>query len=428
MPTTTRDNLISAEAVGRGHPDKLCDQISDSILDLCMNIDSNARVAVETLIKGGDDWCKVVVAGEISVELDPALVETHVRQTLSDAGYNDWSKGCQAWSDDLEVLNLLTSQSADIAQGVDTGGAGDQGIMYGYATNETLLLTDADPSVRSSLAPIPHILAHRLLHAFENPDPDHPLVGKIGPDLKSQVTARYDPDTNGFTIEKVVLALQHDESLDSATVKNYANGVVRDVMYDDFGMRERPNIIVNGTGRFVKGGPCADAGLTGRKIIVDTYGGLARHGGGAFSGKDATKVDRSGAYAARWAAKHVVASGLAERCEIQIGYVIGFSEPVSIHIDTFGTGRISDDLIADRVHTLFDFTPRAIIERLQLRDTRFFKTSFGGHFGREASLPENESPGQFTWEVLDANLLRDLACTQTVSRTNHLQRNYPSEH
>ena len=426
MPMTNRDNLISAEAVGRGHPDKLCDQISDTILDLCMNIDSNARVAVETLIKGGDDWCKVVVAGEISVELDPALVETHVRQTLSDAGYNDWSKGCQAWSDDLEVINLLTSQSADIAQGVDTGGAGDQGIMYGYATNETLLLTNAEPSVRSSLAPIPHILAHRLLQAFENPDPDHPLVGKIGPDLKSQVTARYDPDTNGFTIEKVVLALQHDESLDSATVSNYANGVVRDVMYDDFGMRERPNVIVNGTGRFVKGGPCADAGLTGRKIIVDTYGGLARHGGGAFSGKDPTKVDRSGAYAARWAAKHVVASGLAERCEIQIGYVIGFSEPVSIHIDTFGTGRISDEMIADRVHALFDFAPRAIIERLQLRNNRYLTTSFGGHFGREANLPgDGGLLGLFTWEALDANILRDLACTLTVSRNNILQRNYP---
>ena len=416
--TNNRDNMISAEAVGRGHPDKLCDQISDSILDLCMNVDSNARVAVETLIKGGDDWCKVVVAGEISVELDPALVETHVRQTLSDAGYNDWSKGCQAWSDDLEVLNLLTSQSADIAQGVDTGGAGDQGIMYGYATNETLLLTDADPGVRSSLAPIPHILAHRLLQAFENPDPDHPLVGKIGPDLKSQVTARYDPDTNGFTIEKVVLALQHDESLDSSTVKNYANGVVRDVMYDDFGMRERPDVIVNGTGRFVKGGPCADAGLTGRKIIVDTYGGLARHGGGAFSGKDPTKVDRSAAYAARWAAKHVVASGLAERCEIQLGYVIGVATPVSIHIETFNTGRIPDQQIADRVHSLFDFTPARIIERLRLRENRYSQTAYGGHFGREPS------EDQFTWEALDADILRDLACTLTISRSQTLERTF----
>lgn len=428
MPKTPtnkkRDNMISAEAVGRGHPDKLCDQISDATLDLCLNIDSNARVAVETLIKGGDDWCKVVVAGEISVELDPALVETTVRQTLSDAGYNDWSKGCEAWSDDLEVLNLLTTQSEDIAQGVDTGGAGDQGIMYGYATNETLLLTNADASVRSSLAPIPHILAHRLLQAFENPDVGHPLVGKIGPDLKSQVTARYDSETNGFTIEKVVLALQHDESLDASTVSNYANGVVRDVMYDDFGMRERPDVIVNGTGRFVKGGPCADAGLTGRKIIVDTYGGLARHGGGAFSGKDPTKVDRSAAYAARWAAKHVVASGLAERCEIQLGYVIGVATPVSIHIETFNTGRIPDQQIADRINTLFDFTPANIIERLQLRQTRFFETSFGGHFGRESRLPENDCQGQFTWEVLDADILRDLACTLTISRSQVLERTF----
>lgn len=413
------ENLMSAEAVGRGHPDKVCDQISDAVLDYCMRRDDSSRVAVETLIKGGDDWCKVVVAGEVRTRATPfgvEVVEKIVRDTLQAIGYDDWSKGCDYRG--VEVVNLLTTQSPDIAQGVDTGGAGDQGIMFGYATNETLRMQGADDEIRTSLAPIPHILAHRLLMAFENPDPDHPLADKIGPDLKSQVTAEYDANNTFIGVKRIILAIQHHEDISASTIKSYANGVVRDVMYDHFGVSSRPEVIVNGTGKFVVGGPAADAGVTGRKIIVDTYGGLSRHGGGAFSGKDPTKVDRSAAYAARWAAKHVVAAGLASRCEIQLAYVIGWANPVSVHVDTFGTGVISNEELSNRVNELFDFTPKAIIERLRLRDTDFSSTAFGGHFGRASFDRGDRATVQFPWEKLDADILRDLACTQTVSAQN----------
>lgn len=414
--TVENDNLMSAEAVGRGHPDKVCDQISDRIVDYCMRQDDHSRVAVETLIKGGSDWCNVVLAGEITTraKLTQEVLEKLVKSTLQVIGYDNWSKGCDYRS--VTIFNYISKQSPDIAQGVDTGGAGDQGIMFGYATNETLRLQGAADEIRTALAPIPHILAHRLLQAFENPDPDHPLVGKIGPDLKSQVTAEYDDNNNFVGINRVILALQHHEDIALSTVQSYANGVVRDLMYDQFGVKSRPDVIVNGTGKFVVGGPCADAGLTGRKIIVDTYGGLSRHGGGAFSGKDPTKVDRSAAYAARWAAKHVVAAGLASRCEIQLAYVIGWSEPVSIHVDTFGTGIISDESICNRVKSLFDFTPNAIIDRLNLRSTNFSVAAHGGHFGRTPSAIRHQegSVVQFPWERLDADILRDLACTQTL--------------
>ena len=402
-------NLMSAEAVGRGHPDKVCDQISDAILDYCLLIDPSARVAVETLIKGGEGWCKVIVAGEITVydmdRIKEESIDSTIRGVLREIGYDDWAKGCNA--DEIEVINLLTTQSPDIAQGVDHGGAGDQGIMFGYATNETLKLNDATNAVRTSLAPIPHIMAHRILIALENLEPDHPMVGRIGPDFKCQVTAEYDSDRNFIGVDKVILAIQHREDVDRSTYIKHAKSVVHDVIFEQFGIHARPDIVINGTGKFVIGGPHGDAGVTGRKIIVDTSGGISRHGGGAFSGKDPSKVDRSAAYASRWAAKHVVAAGLAARCEIQLAYVIGVSKPLSIHVDTFNTGVIPDTAIEARVKALFDFQPNAIIESLGLRECLYAHTAWGGHFGRD--------PEAFPWERLDADILRDLACTLTTT-------------
>ena len=389
--------------------------------------DSNARVAVETLIKGGDDWCKVVVAGEIRTRATPFGVLQVGRDPSFDEtlqamlGITTGPRVARHGRDDLEVLNLLTSRSLLTSPRVSIPAApAIRASCMGYATNETL---------RPAPMPI------RCVPFVPGTDPPHPGAPFVARHSRIPIpithwrtrsgrisNPRSPPNTmpnNTFIgVKRIILAIQHHEDISASTIKSYANGVVRDVMYDHFGVSSRPEVIVNGTGKFVVGGPAADAGVTGRKIIVDTYGGLSRHGGGAFSGKDPTKVDRSAAYAARWAAKHVVAAGLASRCEIQLAYVIGWANPVSVHVDTFGTGVISNEELSNRVNELFDFTPKAIIERLRLRDTDFSSTAFGGHFGRASFDRGDRATVQFPWEKLDADILRDLACTQTVSAQN----------
>ena len=410
-------SLFTSEAVGRGHPDKLCDQISDAILDRCLKADPLARVAIETLLKGDSESTTAVLAGEISIvegkEIMQEELEQIVRQTCINVGYDDWDFGLDAGDEDrFTILNLITSQSLDIGQGVDEGGAGDQGLMFGYATNESLYLEKAELELKNSLMPVSHQLANGLVEHFSTVVRLSPHHEWMGPDIKSQVTMVYDETGKPDHIDTIVMAVQHRESIESSSVQNIVTNDIRAYLSQVLGMLPHrfadTQIIVNGTGRFVNGGPAADAGLTGRKIIVDTYGGAGRHGGGAFSGKDPSKVDRSAAYAARWAAKHVVAAGLASRCEIQLAYVIGVAEPVSISIHTFGTGCLPDQELQDLVETHFNFEPTAIIEALNLRKPIYGATACGGHFGRQ---PHKNNTGQFfSWEILDATLLQQLAC------------------
>ena len=412
-----RMSLFTSEAVGRGHPDKLCDQISDAILDRCLKADPLARVAVETLLKGDAESTTAVIAGEISMaegkEIMQEELEQIVRETCINVGYDDWGFGLDARDEDrFTILNLITLQSLDIGQGVDEGGAGDQGLMFGYATNESLYLEKASLELKNSLMPVSHQLANGLVEHFSTVVRLSPHHEWMGPDIKSQVTIAYDEAGKPDHIDTIVMAVQHRESIGSSSVQNIVSNEIKSYLSEVLGMSYHRfsdiSIIVNGTGRFVNGGPAADAGLTGRKIIVDTYGGAGRHGGGAFSGKDPSKVDRSAAYAARWAAKHIVASGLAARCEIQLAYVIGVAEPVSISIDTSGTGCISDREIQELVETYFNFEPNEIIEVLNLRKPIYVETACGGHFGRQ---PHKNNTGQFfSWEILDATLLQQLAC------------------
>jgi S-adenosylmethionine synthetase len=365
--------LFTSESVTEGHPDKIADQISDSILDAILAQDPVARVACETLVTTG----LAIIAGEITTSCYVDFPKI-VRDTIKDVGYTRAKFGFD--SETCAVLSSIHGQSPDIAQGVDPGGAGDQGMMFGYACTET-----------PELMPMPIMLAHKLVKGLSCARRDG-VLDYLRPDGKSQVTVEYE---NGkpIRVDTVVVSTQHSSTVDSQTLKeDITDKIVSRVIPADM-MDSKTRVLINPTGRFVVGGPHGDAGVTGRKIIVDTYGGAAPHGGGAFSGKDPTKVDRSACYMARYVAKNVVAAGLAERCTVQLAYAIGVAEPVSVLIETFGTGQISDDKISDLVRAHFKLTPRGIIESLDLRRPIYRKTAAFGHFGR--------TEPDFTWERTD---------------------------
>jgi len=408
--------LFTSESVSEGHPDKMCDMISDSILDACVAVDSEARVAVETMVKGTDEGSHIFIGGEVTVDSDAMLdFEGIARNTAAGIGYSDHSVGMDATDHEkCEVITCITQQSAHISQGVDKGkglfleqGAGDQGLMFGYASNET----ETYSNLQGSFMPLPAALSQRLTSEMTIAMKEGSLPWSR-PDSKSQVTIEYSDHGEPIRLDTVVIAIQHEDvagELFSGDEKKEHDFIVSQVT-DRIISTVIPNelltpetkLIINGTGRFVLGGPHADAGLTGRKIIVDTYGGMGRHGGGAFSGKDPSKVDRSAAYAARWAAKHVVASGISDRCEIQLAYAIGVAEPVSVsvNVSSLGSGFTSDPILTERVLDTFDFRPLAIIESLGLRSPIFARTSSGGHFGRE---PEDD--GGFSWERINREKL-----------------------
>ncbi len=363
--------LFTSESVTEGHPDKIADQISDAILDACLTEDPASRVACETLTATG----LVVIAGEITTK---AYVDfqTLVRGTIASIGYDNALYGFDA--NTCAVISSINKQSGDIAMGVDTGGAGDQGMMFGYACNET-----------PELMPMPISLAHKLTMRLSEVR-KHGKLPYLRPDGKSQVTVEYDEHHRPKRVDAVVISTQHAETvandeLRSDILKHVIQHTVPANLLD-----EDTKYHINPTGRFVIGGPMGDTGLTGRKIIVDTYGGMGRHGGGCFSGKDPTKVDRSAAYMARHIAKNVVAAGLADRCEVQLAYAIGIADPVSILVDTFGTGKVDNGTIQDLVRKHFQLTPKGIIESLKLRRPIYCKTAAYGHFGR--------NDPDFTWE------------------------------
>ena len=369
-------NLFTSESVSEGHPDKVCDQISDAVLDALLKQDKTSRVACETFVATG----MVLVGGEITTK-GYIEVQDIVRNVIRDIGYTKAGVGFDA--DSCSVLSSINSQSPDIAQGVDTGGAGDQGMMFGYASSET-----------PELMPAPIMYAHKLVLRLANVRKNQPtLMPYLRPDAKSQVTVEYDNSGKPIRVDTVVVSTQHDPNVTQKKIKeDVIEMIVHDVIPSAM-LDNKTRYFVNPTGRFEVGGPHGDSGLTGRKIVVDTYGGRAPHGGGAFSGKDPTKVDRSAAYAARHIAKNIVAAKLAAECQIQVAYAIGISEPVSIQIKTFGTGIIPDAQLADFVMKEIDLTPRGIIKRLNLRRPIYRKTAAYGHFGR------NEK--DFTWENLD---------------------------
>lgn len=374
----SKTTLFTSESVSEGHPDKMADQISDAVLDYILERDTEARVAVETMVKTG----MTIVAGEVTTSATMDLEET-IRQTILDIGYNDSDMGFDGES--CAVLNAIGKQSRDIAMGVDDSadheqGAGDQGLMFGYATNET-----------SVLMPAPIYYSHLLVerHAQLRKDGTLPWAR---PDAKSQITLRYE-DGKPTAIDAVVLSTQHSEDVSQKEIQDQIlEKVIKDVLPAEW-LHSDTLYHINPTGQFIIGGPVGDCGLTGRKIIVDTYGGMARHGGGAFSGKDPSKVDRSAAYAGRYVAKNIVAAGLAERCEIQVSYAIGVAEPTSISIETFGTGKLSDEKIEELVREHFDLRPKGLIAMLDLKRPIYRSTAAYGHFGREES--------DFTWENTD---------------------------
>ena len=369
-------SIFTSESVSEGHPDKMADQISDAVLDAIIKDDPHARVAVETLVKTG----MAIVAGEVRTSTYVEL-EDIVRQVILDIGYDSSDKGFDGAS--CAVLNGIGKQSADIAIGVDEAenkemGAGDQGLMFGFATNET-----------DTLMPAPVYYSHRLVERQAQLRKNGTLPW-LRPDAKSQVTLRYE---NGMpvAVDAVVLSTQHSPDIKLADLREAVmEEIIKPVLPEEW-LHKDTLYHVNPTGIFVIGGPMGDCGLTGRKIIVDTYGGMARHGGGAFSGKDPSKVDRSAAYAGRYVAKNIVAAGLAKKCEIQVSYAIGVAEPTSISVNTFGTGKISDSAIVDLVREHFDLRPRGIIEMLDLRKPIYRPTASYGHFGREG----------FSWEKTD---------------------------
>ncbi len=370
--------IFTSESVSEGHPDKMADQISDAILDAMLKDDPNSRVAVETLVKTG----MAVIAGEVTTNTYVDL-EHIVREVILDIGYDSSEVGFDGAS--CAVLNAIGKQSRDIAMGVDEGenkeqGAGDQGLMFGYATNET-----------DVLMPAPIYYSHRLVEKQAELR-KHKVLPWLRPDAKSQVTLRY-ADGKPVAIDAVVLSTQHSDDVSQQDIHEaIMDLVIKEVLPAEW-LHADTRYHINPTGQFIIGGPVGDCGLTGRKIIVDTYGGMARHGGGAFSGKDPSKVDRSAAYAGRYVAKNIVAAGLADRCEIQVSYAIGVAEPTSISINTFGTGKLSDEHIARLVGEHFDLRPKGLIEMLDLKRPIYRATAAYGHFGRE--LPD------FTWEKTD---------------------------
>jgi S-adenosylmethionine synthetase len=364
--------LFTSESVTEGHPDKIADNISDAILDAILEQDPTARVACETLVTTG----LAVVAGEITTSATVNYKQI-IRDTIHEIGYNDASYGYDA--NTCSVVDAIGTQSPDIAQGVDTGGAGDQGLMFGYACNET-----------PELMPMPIQMAHNLTRKLSEVRRDG-TIPYLRPDGKSQVSIEY-RDGKPFRVEAVVISTQTAD-VDIETIRKDVMEKVIKPTIDANLLDENTKYHINPTGRFVVGGPMGDAGVTGRKIIVDTYGGYAPHGGGAFSGKDPTKVDRSAAYMARYIAKNIVAAGLAEKCTVQLAYAIGVAEPVSVLIDTHGTGKVDEDKLADAVRKHFELTPKGIIEMLDLRRPIFKQTARFGHFGR--------SHDEFTWEKTD---------------------------
>ena len=376
LASTARRFLFTSESVTEGHPDKIADAVSDSILDTALEGDSQSRVACETLVTTG----LVMVAGEITTETYIPVSEV-VRRTIREIGYTDARMGFDA--DTCGVLVSLDQQSADIKRGVDADGAGDQGMMFGYATDET-----------PELMPLPIALAHALVRRLGEVRKGGVLPW-LRPDGKSQVTVEYSYG-RPVRVDTVLISTQHAPEISQEEIRE---GVREHVIFPALpGDLYDPSTLcihINPTGRFVVGGPQGDAGVTGRKIIVDTYGGFGRHGGGAFSGKDPTKVDRSGAYAARWIAKNLVGAGLARRCEVQLAYAIGVAEPVSVMVDTFGTGKMPDELLAEHVREAWDLRPRGIIHALQLQRPIYRPTAAYGHFGRKPAK------GLFTWEDLD---------------------------
>lgn len=370
------ERLFTSESVTAGHPDKVCDQISDAILDACLSQDSDSRVACETAIN--TDF--VLVMGKITTK---AIIDipSIVRKTVQEIGYETAEDGFDLQNAEIKVS--IKQQSSDISQGVNRSeyiGAGDQGMMFGYATDET-----------EEYMPLAVVLAHRLAKRLE-------IIRKEGnlsylrPDGKSQVTVEYGEDGYPVRVDKIVVSAQHDETVTHEQIeKDIIEEVIKKCIPEKY-LDTDTKFLINPTGRFVIGGPYSDSGLTGRKIIVDSYGGLARHGGGAFSGKDYTKVDRSAAYAARYVAKNIVGAGLAKQCEIQLAYAIGVAEPVSIRIETFGTSCISDEELAEIVEREFSLSPSGIIEMLKLKQPIYHRTSVYGHFGNDLKLP---------WEQMD---------------------------
>jgi len=375
--------LFTSESVTEGHPDKIADQISDSILDACLAEDAYSLVACECLLTTG----LAFIAGEITTKgyVDfPAIV----RGTVKSVGYVDAGYGFD--SETCAVISSIHEQSPDIAMGVDPGGAGDQGMMFGYASNET-----------EELMPMPILLAHKLTMRLAEVRKSGQL-DFLRPDGKSQVTVEYDASHKPIRVDAVVISTQHSETVDNKKLRGEVLQHVIQAALPPEMLDADTKYHINPTGRFVVGGPMGDTGLTGRKIIVDTYGGMGRHGGGCFSGKDPTKVDRSAAYMARHVAKNVVAAGLADRCEVQFAYAIGIAEPVSVLVDTFGTGKLAEDKLQDLVRANFALTPKGIIEALKLRRPIYRKTAAYGHFGR--------SDKDFTWETTDkAASLREQA-------------------
>lgn len=371
-------HLFTSESVSEGHPDKIADQISDAVLDSMLADDPDSRVAVETLVTTG----LAIVSGEVRTDAYVEIQEI-VRNVIREIGYTKPSYRFDA--DSCGVLSTIHQQSSDIAQGVDSGdekeqGAGDQGMMFGYASTET-----------DALMPMSLQYSHELLKQLAHIRKDTALMPYLAPDSKSQVTVEYDENRKPKRISTIVISTQHDDDVDQSQIRSdIKKHLVSSVIPEEL-MDTDTILHVNPTGRFVIGGPHGDTGLTGRKIIVDTYGGRGGHGGGAFSGKDPSKVDRSAAYAARHIAKNIVAAELAEECLVQVAYAIGIAEPVSINVNTYGTGKIDDSKLADTVHKIFDLTPAGIIDRFNLKRPIYRKTAAYGHFGRD----------EFPWEKLD---------------------------
>lgn len=364
-------HFFTSESVTEGHPDKMCDQISDAVLDAAFRDDPQSRVACETFVTTG----MVLVGGEITTRTYIDIPDL-VRRVVREIGYTDPHYGFDYLS--CAVLNTIQEQSPDIAMGVDRMGAGDQGLMFGFANRET-----------EALMPLPIMLAHNLTRRLARVRKEG-VLPYIRPDGKSQVTVKYDGD-RALEVSAVVIAAQHDPDVEMDQIRADIIGqVIKPVIPSELFNDQKITYYINPTGRFVQGGPHGDTGLTGRKIIVDTYGGFGRHGGGAFSGKDPTKVDRSASYAARWVAKNVVAAGLADQCEVELAYAIGTVEPVSIFVDTRGTGKVSDEELARKVTKVFDLTPAGMIRDLDLRRPIYRQTAAYGHFGRDEA--------DFTWE------------------------------
>jgi len=388
-----KNYLFTSESVTEGHPDKVSDQISDAILDAILEQDPEARVACETMIT----TARVVVSAEITTK---AKIDYHqiIKNTLKEIGYSKEDLGAVDLSGTGEknifVETLIKEQSPHIAQGVDVSetheqGAGDQGLMFGYACNET-----------SELMPLPISLSHRLAEKLAYVRKEN-ILSWLKPDGKSQVTVEYDENNKPVKVKKVVIATQHDDMLDrfdseklehAFIIENITNHVILPVL-KEYEISYDNNFLINGTGRFVEGGPIADVGLTGRKIIVDTYGGYARHGGGAFSGKDPSKVDRSAAYMTRYIAKNIVAAKLADRCEVQVAYCIGVAKPISVNVDTFNTGKFTNDKLIEIINEVFDLKPQSIISHLQLKKPIYRKLAAYGHLGKNAD--------NYNWEKLD---------------------------